>query len=629
MCVFFLSMIFSFLFSQRDFINAEYEQDASFLSQDTNSLANQSLSSLKSPSENKTDNATKLIFNKQAKNEFLKKQSQTTLHRRSVNNEILHKLTYRNLTATYKNSPNLLTRNKLFCLIYLGLLLIKDRMQLGDLLRLIREGHVSFNAVMHFFPDDLRQQKGVDLSHYLARKMPISHFATRQYTVELAKFIDVTSEIPAQNLVDLCERYCLELNLPRGIFHCALKLMAEAVPSMRVDKKSSVIPNFEGRAMCFLIFTMKLLFGLDDVTEHKFSEFATIINHINKDSKLHIKTMFVFDDWMKHIQCRRFVLKRYHFPTNFADAQNLNNVDLFVEFFQKNLPDLQTDDNEETQRVDYQVFKKLLMELQDENCDDLNLRFRSSLTPFRDYTETILRTHLQFLPNLKHSFTENCMDFLLHPYSYLKLINGNQLLEIKHRGANKVTEFIKIINPRGAQYLQRKNRRDFVAVKLQNKNKNLIKQTNSINMQSIDSGRIIKAHIEQYRGKQKKTISKLKKLSIDELFANKKITHRVEDVYEMHYNPFEMFWISSRHMDRFVAGEERFEDYLQTLPHSFVFLLEECARILEMDQRHLLEEYVTVELYLCHVVKFRRTSVLQPVMDDEVKKLINKAKREW
>lgn len=606
-------------------MKANYEQEASLLPHDASSLTNQSLTSLKAT---EAENMIKLVFNKQAKTELLKRESKTTQKNRFNDGKDVTPLTYRSISTAYKNSPNLLTRNKLYGLIYLGLLLVKDRIQLGDLLRLIREGHLSYNSVLHFFPEELQAEKSVDLSHYLARKLPLTHFATRQMAVDLAKLLEIPTDIPIQNLVDLCGRYCQELNLPREFFKCVLKIMAEAAPLMKVDKKSSIIPNYEARAMSFVIFTAKLLFGLDGATEHKFSEFATIINHINDDSQLHIKKMFVFDRWMKHIQYRRCVLKHYHFPTSFANGETLKNVDLFTDFLKGNIGKLSEDDDE-TLRADYEVYKKLLVELQDKNGEDANLNFRFSFTPFREYCERLLRAPIEFLPQLFLDFSEKSMLFLLKPYTFLRLINDDSKVKVKHRGANKQIRFTTILNPRATQYQQRKKRRKLVTVKLQDGNQTTVQTKCNAKVREIDSERILNAHRTENCEKHHKNAVKLQKLSKEDLFSQLKITRRQEDVYNVLYNPFETFWLSSRHMDRFVSAEESFEDYLQTLPHSFVFLLEECARILEMDQRHLLEEYVTVELYLCHVVKFRGSTVHSPVMDEEVKKLINKAKREW
>lgn len=576
-----------------------------------------------------TDFETKLRFNKAAITEMLKKHSASSVYRHYKTGEEPKKMTTRSVSTAYKNSPKMITRNKLYCLIYLGLLIIKDKIQLGDLLRWIREGTVSYNSVMHFFPEELQEENSVDLSHFVARKMPITNFFTRQTTAEMAKFLDSTKQIPIQNLVDLCERYCKELNLPEEIYKCSLKLMLQSAPHMEISKKITIIPNYEARAISFIIFTLKLLFGLDGLTEYRFSKFATIVNHINQDSKLHIKKMFVFDKWMKHIKYRRCVIKHHHFPTAFLNDNSISDVDLFGDFLEKNITKL-NEDNDETLQADFEVYKKLLSDLKGKHSEETNIHFPPTLTPFRDYCDTILKTQNEYLPELKYNFTAKSIDFLLRPYSYLKLVNRGQPVEIKHRGANKNMKFVPLVNPHLNRYNKLRNRRKFVTVRIENdevfpKQGDTRKEERNT---TIGTKAALKAHCAEYHALHLKSLKKMKKLVVKELSEAENIVHRDEDVYDVHYNPHERFWVSCKYLDRFTE-EESFNDYLQTLPYPFVFILEECARILEMDKKHVLQEYIYVELYLCHVAKFGRNTVHPVVFDKELKKLINKAKKEW
>lgn len=60
----------------------------------------------------------------------------------------------------------------------------------------------------------------------------------------------------------------------------AQRLIALSPPKlfdMIFDKKSH-IPNYEGRAMAFIIVVMKILLGLDSVTEYEVSNVADRIN---------------------------------------------------------------------------------------------------------------------------------------------------------------------------------------------------------------------------------------------------------------------------------------------------------------------------------------------------------------
>lgn len=528
----------------------------------------------------------------------------------------------------------MITRNKLYSLIYLGLLIIKDDIQLSDMLRLIKEGHVSYNSVIHFFPEEL-QQNNAHLTNYLSRKMPLTHYSIRQVSAEMAKYLGITQNIPVQNLVNLCKRYCYELNLPDEILKCTLKLVAKAVPVMRVTKHCAVLPNYEARAISFIIFTLKLLFGLDDVTEYEFSNYAGIINNINKDSNLRLKEMFVFTDWMKHIQYRKCVLQKCNFPICFANDQSLNNVDLFTDFLNKNVFKC-NEDIEVELSTDYQVYKKMLSDLisHDKNDDYPKVKFPTSLTPIRDYTDIILKSHLksECLSLLKDEYCESSLDFLLQPCIYLQLINKSEVVAVKHRGANKQFKFMKVQNYKIDQYKTQTLRRKWITVKIANTDE-IVEEAEVgdfkwIAKNKLEADRVLNAHKIANEDRQILNVKKIKKLSNTNQFSKKTIVHRDEDIYTTHYNSYETYWLSSIHLDR-CGGEEGFEKVLSGLPHSFLLILEECADLLKLYKKHLLEEFIYLELYMCYITRFRIKSRKEVILDKEILKLINKAKRAW
>lgn len=115
-------------------------------------------------------------------------------------------------TKQYKYGVHFISPIKLYSLLYLGLLIVKDKLQLGDLLRFIREGHLSFNKYTHLFPND----DGDNLWNIMnnIKNSSFSSDSIRVYTGKLAKFLGVTSFIRIPNCIDLCHRYCQEMNLP-------------------------------------------------------------------------------------------------------------------------------------------------------------------------------------------------------------------------------------------------------------------------------------------------------------------------------------------------------------------------------------------------------------------------------
>lgn len=55
-------------------------------------------------------------------------------------------------------------------------------------------------------------------------------------------------------------------------------IMALSPPSMKFIKSLKRFPNYEGRAMAFVIFVLKLLLGLDGKTEYEISKVTKKLN---------------------------------------------------------------------------------------------------------------------------------------------------------------------------------------------------------------------------------------------------------------------------------------------------------------------------------------------------------------
>jgi TATA box-binding protein-associated factor RNA polymerase I subunit B len=55
-------------------------------------------------------------------------------------------------------------------------------------------------------------------------------------------------------------------------------IMAILPPSMEFNKSLKHFPNYEGRAMAFIIFILKLLLGLDGKTEYEISKVTKKLN---------------------------------------------------------------------------------------------------------------------------------------------------------------------------------------------------------------------------------------------------------------------------------------------------------------------------------------------------------------
>lgn len=124
------------------------------------------------------------------------------------------------LSQSYSKGPTILTRNKLYSIIYMGLLLTNDSFQLADILRFCREGHLSFLSYNHFFPEEFNE-KQVDADIFQVGKKNIpTHLNIREMVYQIQNIMKlniIQKWNICPDLKKLCERYCIELNLP-GVY---------------------------------------------------------------------------------------------------------------------------------------------------------------------------------------------------------------------------------------------------------------------------------------------------------------------------------------------------------------------------------------------------------------------------
>lgn len=126
-----------------------------------------------------------------------------------------HKINLKNVQDTYYLYN--LNSYKLYLILYMALRLNNSDIQLSDLLRFIREGHLSYQHYQHFFPEEMAMNLKYQKNFHSNARSEISPalFQTRVY--EIAAFIQVV-HWPTPDMGTLCARYIKELQLP-GKYH--------------------------------------------------------------------------------------------------------------------------------------------------------------------------------------------------------------------------------------------------------------------------------------------------------------------------------------------------------------------------------------------------------------------------
>nr|CAD7195926.1 unnamed protein product [Timema douglasi] len=322
-----------------------------------------------------------------------------------------------------KTDPRFLSRSRLVVILYLGLRLTQSDIFLGDILRWITEGVLSYHNVSHFFPN-VYHIKGMDGIIFGPIIKEPSHFSLRVIGAKMAELIAVTT-VPPPDILALVRRYILELQLPDQLLTYVKRLFAVSVPVLKFN--TNCIPNYEARAMAFIIVVLKLLLGLDGVTEHKISVTARKINMLLGTEE---PLLFVWDDWVKYIECRKAFVSLYHFPTKHS---------LYRDSYLG--PELYIDQQEKTERKDDHKnekiiiankmnpnivtalgwpFRKLSALYPDESE---SVEFLPTLTPYTSYLETIKTERFaDTCPELlKRDFRNTKMKYLLCPSRYVDI----------------------------------------------------------------------------------------------------------------------------------------------------------------------------------------------------------------
>ncbi|KAL3274544.1 hypothetical protein HHI36_015926 [Cryptolaemus montrouzieri] len=596
-------------------IEAQYNHSI----QSMDSLHNEtltSLNSLKSSSENTSQSSVPLRYNKYAKEELTRKQSDEHIQQHAEdfdNTMTCHRLSYAEASKAYVNSPHVLSINKIYSILYLGLLLTKSKIQLSDMLRFIREGHLSFNSFKHFFPEEMKDNF---LTQLYPRKLCLMSAYVRRSSFQLAKFLGVSKFIRVQNLAYLVEKFCQELNLPQVIEDKVLSVLLMTLPEMEVMNNMKTIPNYEGRALSLILFQIKLYFGIDGKTERYLSDCA---KSLNNNSKLPFET-FDFMKWMQYLDYRNYVLKKLHFPSQFFSEKQLKHSHLFVKFVLFKNPDYELSDPHRKYNKNADDCRQLLMKLK-ENQEEVEepTNFPPSFNPSVDYTTKLLnQRHVSEIEKqiLGKSFSDCSIDFIKNPIEYFPLLYEGKKVKIQLGGANENIKMVKLINSETAASNKLKEGRKLEVIRIK-------KSTGKSETAPIISKNISPTpeKFDNYpmeHEDSKKLVDIQGDVSKDESVA-------------IHYKFDECFWVNTN-CNLGQLSKINFEEHLRSYPSNFQFLLKEMARISEQSVQDFLCEYSLTEIYLLYVAKFQENvNVNLKTIDSDksMKKLVRKAKKNW
>ncbi|CAH1170138.1 unnamed protein product [Phaedon cochleariae] len=584
---------------KRALVQVQYDEFSQQSNQESASLHNETLTSLKSGSDKSGEIETKLHFNRYSMREFRKHMSKKhfTKHKADIRRDLkCHRLSITECSNAYKYGVHYVSPIKLYCILYLGLLINREDIQLGDLLRFIREGHLTFNKYTDLFPESYTN-KYLNIQNNSKNNL-FSNKRFRVAAAKLATFLNIIPYIKMPDLVKLSERYCKELNLPDEVFMAMRNFISKTLIKLKMDPKRKIIPNYEARVMALIIFTLKLLYGLDGKTEDHLSKYAQLVNENNLSNT----KMFNIRKWLEYIGYRRLVVNDYHFPS--SDVVNSEvDSDLLLQYIKSHNIEFEADKKLTKEMKDY---KEILTRIKDAQYDYFtHVEYPPSLTPFLDYSKIIEQT---FNPHLARNifnttFQEESLDFLLRPNPYLAALNNKTEI---HGGANDNWVMQEMKTYRSVNKYS-KNNNNLVTIEI-------VKSGPDKNLQEvIEQNKKIVTHNlvpeyvqKQYQDCRKKTFKEnakhVRMVSKGAILKSEKADIAV-DCYPTHYNPYERYWLYIQ-MNSDLISKKDFEQFYFNFSSSFKLVFEECARIIEQSVLECYGEFQLSELYLVYVAMY-------------------------
>lgn len=303
----------------------------------------------------------------------------------------------RKLKCHNEKDKEVLGRSFIYAILWLALNQIGDSVQICDLIRYAKESHIKLNNISSFLPPNVDAK--VAVNHFRkSSNDALTHVWLRTKALTIARIIGIRN-VEQPDLTMLGERYCNDLCLPLPISDMMKRLIAFHPPQMKMSETAALsrtVPNYEGRAMAYIIFILKLLFGLDDKRETEISASAQRINSKLRENDSKHSELFVWTEWMEYIDMRNTILSQCHYPSALQIDPNADmHTEMYIDFLKRNNEDSPYQETYRKVEMDNirLIFNQIVqLHEQNDRHDDAkpSCNFQPSLTPFRSYMEQIV-----------------------------------------------------------------------------------------------------------------------------------------------------------------------------------------------------------------------------------------------
>lgn len=393
-------------------------------------------------------------------------------------------------------------------------------------------------------------------------------------------------------------------------------IISKVNPKLSFTNKSNIIPNYEGRAMSIILFTLKLLFGLDGVTEWEMSKYAQSLNKLNVGLK-----MFDVIRWMEYIGYRNLLISEHHFPSLYMESTEIDS-DTFLSYIDSQ--GIRPNENIKL-TTEMKGYKELLTKIVgSQGSSHSQAKFMPSLTPYLEYFERLNSS------NLNQNFHDDSLDFLLRPNKYLSLVSNN--LRLKHGGAND--DWI-MEDLHSYRKMKRLSRSDIRLIPVEISNNDVEKHIDeAMNSKPSASKKLDPLYVQKTYDSCRKHIFHENEIYVNRISNRVKLNKRVKkitklDCYNIHYLPYERYWLYLQ-MNTDLFSKTDFSAFFNKHTDTFKLVVNECARVIEQTAQELLYEFQFSELFLVFSATFGKTNdVKQELLDSNLKYYVNLAKTHW
>lgn len=509
-----------------------------------------------------------------------------------------------------------LTKQVIIAIIYMALNLTKDNIQLSDLIRFLNEGHLSYYDVKHFFPENISAKTilRINLTYNKTTLIP-SHRDLRIMTAKLCKFMRV--QLVKPNMLGLCSRYLIDLSLP-PIINEYIRNILEVCPSeIEHNPKTSVeSPNYEGRAISYIIFLLKLLFKLDGKAEEEISRTAEILN-TNYGTNI-----FVWSQWVKFIETRNIILKQCHFPTSILlEPDSENSSHLYLEYVNTMKSKMSQELTNNNEGQIYSKMKSMLIELKKLHKQDIKKTkpsyiFKASLQPSKDYLDNLLQIQPEYvvIPDyMSVNHFERDLSCYIKPNSFRnKLLsqsidlsiytisNANLQMADFFFNEAKIKRVVELKVPVFYKFIIEADRD---GSQLHNTSKTESESDSDEGIYEPPKKTVSTRGIKLFSNQTNEPLTNYESKLFDDFSDDEEpIESNTDCLSKIPFNitNFE-YWTYMGNMN--YLNFDQFSDVEFQFPLSFAWLLNECSRSLQMDNRDLYHELLVTENYFCYVIK--------------------------